>query len=209
MKTAVATIARVSLLVCAGFAGGALADNGQTSSDPQCVKSRCFTPSCYHQYAGGYYLRCPDGEHPLPKAEQTVPTEADRQSEQTAPGTSAQGSGPPGGTGGAAAVQDMGGDWEFRLGASPKPMAVLRLRPSSTGALEGTLEQSLGGPVNRVSLQQVAVNGPAITFSTPGGKVFRGTLSSDHQTIVGDAGSPSWARVRPLAQALAEDAKNH
>ena len=75
-------------------------------------------------------------------------------------------------------------------------MAVLHLRPSSTGSLEGTLEQSLGAQSASVSLQDIQVNGATFTYTTPNGKQFRGTLSSDHQTIVGDAGSPTWTRAQ-------------
>jgi hypothetical protein len=193
MSTAVATFARVSLLLCAGFAGSALAQSDtQSNSGAQCVKTRCFTPSCYKQYAGGYFMSCPDGNHPLPKSEQTVQTEADR-NEQAALKQSSRESGPPSDP---AAVQAVAGDWEMRLGASPKPMAVLHLRPSSTGSLEGTLEQSLGAQSARVSLQDVEVSGATFTYTTPNGKQFRGTLSSDHQTIIGDAGSPTWTRAQ-------------
>jgi hypothetical protein len=193
MSTAVATFARVSLLLCAGFAGSALAQSDtQSNSGAQCVKTRCFTPSCYKQYAGGYYMNCPDGHHPLPKSEQTVQTEADR-NEQAELKQSSRESGPPSDP---AAVQAVAGDWELRLGASPKPMAVLHLRPSSTGSLEGTLEQSLGAQSARVSLQDVEVSGATFTYTTPNGKQFRGTLSSDHQTIIGDAGNPTWTRAQ-------------
>lgn len=210
MNIAMATFARVLLLLCAGFAGSVLAQsNSQASSDQQCVKTRCPSPSCFRQYAGGYFMHCPDGNHPLPKSEQTQPTEADRQNGETAPSQSPRENGPAHQGGDTSAVQVVGGDWEFRLGASPKPMAVLRLRPNSTGSLEGTLEQSLGVPSKRVSLQDVEVSGTTITYTTPGGNTFRGTLSSDRQTIVGDAGSPTWTLVRPLARALAEDAKTH
>jgi hypothetical protein len=207
MKIAMAALARISLLLCAGLAGGALADSNTPSSDPQCVKTRCFTPSCYHQYAGGYFMHCPDGNHPLPTSEQTVPTEADRQTDQRAPSRSPRESGQPHPSD-LSAAQDVGGDWELRLGASPKPLAVLRLRPSSTGSVQGTLEQSLGAQSNRVSLEDVAISGTTISYSTPNGRQFHGTLSSDHQTIVGDAGSPTWTRVRPLSQALADDAES-
>jgi hypothetical protein len=79
MNTAVGAFARISLLLCAGFASSALAQGDtQSNSSALCTKTRCFTPSCYRQYAGGYYMSCPDGKHPLPKSEQTVPTEADR-----------------------------------------------------------------------------------------------------------------------------------
>jgi hypothetical protein len=193
MSTAVATFAKVSLLLCAGFAGSALAQSDtQSNSGAQCVKTRCFTPSCFRQYAGGYFMSCPDGNHPLPKSEQTVQTEADR-NEQAALKPSSRESGPPSDP---AAVQAVAGDWELRLGASPKPMAVLHLRPSSTGSLEGTLEQSLGAQSARVSLQDVEVSGATFTYTTPNGKQFRGTLSSDHQTIIGDAGSPTWTRAK-------------
>jgi hypothetical protein len=59
-----------------------------------------------------------------------------------------------------------------------------------------------------VKLQDVEVSGATITYTTPGGTKFRGTLSSDRQTIVGDAGSPTWKRVRTLSQAVAEDVSN-
>jgi hypothetical protein len=192
MSTALVTFARVSLLLCAGFAGGALAQSG-TPGNPgaQCVKTRCFQPTCYKQYAGGYYLSCPDGDHPLPKSEQTVQTEADR-NEQAALKQSARQSGPPSDP---AAVQAVAGDWELRMGGAPKPLAILHLRPGSTGSLEGTLEQSLGAQSASVSLQDVEVSGATFTYTTPNGKQFRGTLSSDHQTIVGDAGSPTWTRA--------------
>jgi hypothetical protein len=154
------------------------------------VKTRCWTPSCYHQYAGGYFYHCPDGDHPLPKSEQTVPTEADRNS---APDPSLQPRAhsqlDP------TAIQAVTGDWELRLGASPKPLAVLHLRPGATGYLEGSLEQSLGAPGQRVMLRDVDVSGSTITYTTPGGTSFRGTLSGDGQSIVGEPGSPTWQRV--------------
>jgi hypothetical protein len=140
-------------------------------------------------------------------SQRTVPTEADRQTEQTAPSQSPRESGQPRPSD-PSAIQAVGGDWEFRLGASPKPLAVLRLRPNSTGSMQGTLEQSLGAQSMRVTLQDVAISGSTISYVTPGGREFHGTLSNDHQTIVGEAGSPTWTRVRPLAQALAEDAKS-
>src|ERR1700753_4474379 len=82
MSTAVTALARVSLFLGAGFAGSVLAQSDtQSNLGAQCVKTRCFTPSCYKQYAGGYYMNCPDGHHPLPASEQTVQTEADRTEE--------------------------------------------------------------------------------------------------------------------------------
>src|ERR1700722_12104701 len=193
MSIAVRTFARISLLLCAGFAGSALAQSDtQGNFSAQCAKTRCFTPSCYKQYAGGYYMSCPDGHHPLPKSEQTVQTEADR-NEQAELKQSSQKSGPPSDP---AAVQAVTGDWELRMGASPKPLAVLHLRPGATGSLEGTLEQSLGAQSASVSLQDVAVSGTTFSYTTPNGKQFRGTLSGDHQTIVGDAGSPTWTRAQ-------------
>ena len=193
MNTAVGAFARISLLLCAGFASSALAQGDtQSNSSAQCTKTRCFTPSCYRQYAGGYYMSCPDGKHPLPKSEQTVPTEADR-NEQAELKQSLQKSVPPSDP---AAVQAVAGDWELRMGASPKPLAVLHLRPGETGSLEGTLEQSLGAQSARVSLQDIEVSGATISYTTPNGKQFRGTLSSDRQTIVGDAGSPTWTRAQ-------------
>jgi hypothetical protein len=193
MSTAVATLARVSLLLCAGFTGSALAQSDtQSNTGVQCVKTRCITPSCYGHYAGGYYMRCPDGNHPLPKSEQTVQTEADR-NEQAEQKQSLQKRGPPSDP---AAVQSVAGDWELRMGASPKPLAVLHLRPGATGSLEGTLEQSLGAQLGGVSLQDIEVSGATLTYTTPNGKQFRGTLSSDHQTIIGDAGSTTWTRAQ-------------
>jgi hypothetical protein len=193
MSSAVGAFARVSLLLCAGFAGSALAQSDtQSNSNAQCTKTRCFTPSCFSQYAGGYYLSCPDGHHPLPKSEQTAPTEADR-NEQAELKRSLQKRGPPSDP---AAVQAIAGDWELRMGASPKPLAVLHLRPGATGSLEGTLEQSLGAQSAGVSLQDIEVSGTTFSYTTPNGKQFRGTLSSDHQTIVGDAGSPTWTRAQ-------------
>lgn len=184
--------ARISFfLLFAGFAGSALAQSdAQVSSGAQCVKTRCFQPTCFKQYAGGYYLSCPDGNHPVPESEQSGQSEADRE-EQAA--LKSRQSGPPIDP---AAIHAVAGDWELRLGASPKPMAVLHLRPSSTGSLEGTLEQSLGAQSASVSLQDIQVNGATFTYTTPNGKQFRGTLSSDHQTIVGDAGSPTWTRAQ-------------
>jgi hypothetical protein len=137
-------------------------------------------------------MSCPDGHHPLPKSEQTVQTEADRNEEAAAKQSSRE-SGPPSDP---AAVQAVAGDWELRIGASPKPMAVLHLRPSSTGSLEGTLEQSLGAQSARVNLQDVKISAGTLTYTTSNGKEFRGTLSGDHQAIVGDAGSPTWMRAR-------------
>jgi hypothetical protein len=193
MSTAAATFARVALFLCAGFAGSALAQSdAPSSSGAQCVKSRCFQPTCYKQYAGGYYLRCPDGIHPLPPSEQTVPTEADR-NEQAEKEQSSSRTRPPSDP---AAVQAVAGDWELRMGGSPKPLAIMHLRPGSTGSLEGTLEQSLGAQSARVSLQDVEISGATFTYTTPNGKEFRGTLSSDHQTIIGDAGGPTWTRAQ-------------
>jgi hypothetical protein len=193
MSSTTATFARVSLLLCASFAGSALAQSdAQSNSGAQCVKSRCFQPSCYKQYAGGYYLRCPDGNRPLPESEQTVETEADR-NEQAEVKQSSRQSGPPSDP---AAVQAVAGDWELRMGGSPKPLAILHLRPDSNGSLEGTLEQSVGAQSARVSLQDVEVSGATFTYTTPNGKQFRGTLSGDHQTIIGDAGSPTWTRAQ-------------
>jgi hypothetical protein len=180
MNTAVGAFARVSLLLCAGFAGSALAQSDtQSNSSAQCAKTRCFTPSCYKQYAGGYYMSCPDGHHPLPKSEQTVPTEADR-NEQAELKQSLQKSGPPSDP---AAVQAVTCDWELRMSASPKPLAVLHLRPGVTGSLEGTLEQSLGAQPARVSLQDLEVSGTTFSYTTPNGKQFRGTLSGDRQLL--------------------------
>jgi hypothetical protein len=121
-----------------------------------------------------------------------VPTEADR-NEQAELKQSLQKSVPPSDP---AAIQAIAGDWELRMGATPKPLAVLHLRPGATGSLEGTLEQSLGAQSASVSLQGVAVSGTTFSYTTPNGKEFRGTLSSDHQTIVGDAGSPTWTRAQ-------------
>src|ERR1700733_7101152 len=193
MSIAVRTFARISLLFCAGFAGSALAQSDtQSNSSAPCAKTRCFTPSCYKQYAGGYYMSCPDGHHPLSKSEQTVPTEADR-NEQAELKQSLQKSARPSDP---AAVQAVAGDWELRMGVTPKPLAVLHLQPGASGSLEGTLEQSLGAQSARVSLQDVEVSGATLTYTTPNGKQFRGTLSSDHQTIIGDAGSPTWTRAQ-------------
>jgi hypothetical protein len=97
MNTAVATFARISLLLCAGFAGSALAP-------------------------------------PLPKSEQTVQTEADR-NEQAELKQSSRASSTPSDP---AAVQAVAGDWELRLGTSSKPMAVLRLRPARWKALSNS-----------------------------------------------------------------------
>jgi hypothetical protein len=193
MSTALNALARVSILWCAGIAGSALGQSDtQSYSGAQCAKTRCFTPSCYKQYAGGYYMSCPDGHHPLPKSEQTVETEADR-NEQAELKESLKKSHPPSDP---AAVQAVTGDWELRLGASPKPMMILHLRPSATGSLEGTLEPALGAPLAGVSLQDADISGSTITFTAPNGKEFRGTLSSDHQTITGDAGGPTWTRAQ-------------
>jgi hypothetical protein len=192
MSTVVGAFPRVSVLLCAGLAGAALAQSDtQSSLSAQCAKTRCFTPSCYRQYAGGYYMSCPDGNHPLPKSEQTVPTEADRN--EQAELKQSQKSAPPSDP---AAIQAVAGDWELRMGAVPKPLAVLHLRPGTTGSLEGTLEQTLGPQSARVSLQDVAISGTTLSYTTPNGKEFRGTLSSDRQTIVGEAGSPTWTRAQ-------------
>ena len=69
-----------------------------------------------------------------------------------------------------AGVQAIAGDWELRMGATPKPLAVLHLRPGATGSLEGTLEQSLGAQSASVSLQGVAVSGTTFSYTTPNGK---------------------------------------
>jgi hypothetical protein len=47
-----------------------------------------------------------------------------------------------------------------------------------------------------VSLQDVEISGAVFTYTTPNGKQFRGTLSSDHQTIIGDAGGTTWTRAQ-------------
>jgi hypothetical protein len=138
-------------------------------------------------------MLCPPGVQPPPKSQQTAPPAADRN--DSTPDhelqKSAQTHLDP------AAVQAFKGDWEFRLGAAPKPMAVLHLRPGDTGTLEGSLEQSFGATSQQVPLQDVEVNGSIVTYTTSGGRKFRGTLSNDGQKIVGEAGSPTWQREKP------------
>lgn len=195
------SLARALLLLSAAYASHALAENDTgVSIDPACVKTRCFAPSCFYRY-GEYFLRCPNGDHPLPGREQSQSSNEPKP-ESKPPAPSAQ-------PVSRAALEQIAGDWELRLGASPRPLAVLRLRPDPGGALAGHLEQSFGASSQRVTLQGIQLKGTSITYMTPGGKEFRGTLSEDRQTIVGEDGSPTWTRVRTLSQALAEDANGH
>lgn len=181
---------------CAGLATAALAQSdAQTSSDQGCVKTRCFTPSCYHQYAGGYYMRCPNGNHPLP------PDQIYPQQQQPQEPADTVNDAPPG-----VALQEVAGDWEVRMGNSGRALAALHLRLSPSGSLTGTLETLLPQP-QRVKLEEVRVSGKTVIYKVLNGNTKQGTFSSDGQTINGEQGDPTWQRVRTLAQALAEDAK--
>lgn len=224
-RTTMLSMIRIGLL-CAGIAACMAAyPDAQPDPDSGCVKTRCFTPTCMRDNAGGYYMQCPPGPgrgcvkvrcnspdctrqnpdgysmqcpagvQPPPKSQRTAPPEADRSSADSTPDSASQNSAQthldP------AAVQALKGDWEFRVGAVPKPMAVLHLRPGAAGTLEGSLEQSIGAMAQRVPLQDIEVSGSNVTYTTSGGNKFHGTLSNDGQTIVGDAGSPTWQRVKP------------
>ena len=196
MNKALAGIFRSTRFCCAGFVTAVLAQSGaHATSDPDCVRTRCFTPSCYHQYAGGYYMRCPDGNHPVPAGQ-----EYPQQQQPPKPADTVKDV-PPG-----IALKDIAGDWEVRMGTSGRPLAALQLRLSPDGSLTGTL-QTLLPPPQRVKLEEVRVSGMTITYKTPNGDPKQGTLSSDGQTINAEEGGPTWQRVRTLAQALAEDAK--
>ena len=181
---------------CAGFATAVLAQSdAQTSSDPGCVRTRCFTPSCFSHYAGGYYMRCPNGDHPVPAGQEYPQQQQPQKPVDTVKDA------PPG-----VALQDVAGDWEVRMGTSGKALAALHLRLSPSGSLTGTLETLLPAP-QQVKLEEVRISGKTISYRALNGNTKQGTFSSDGQTIDGEQGSPTWQRVRTLAQALAEDAR--
>jgi hypothetical protein len=201
MKRAVASIVWATCVFCAGIATGVFAQSGAPSnSDQGCVKTRCSTPTCFSQYAGGYYMRCPNGNHPIPPARQAEQTQPNQQPQKPVDNVehSAQDVAP----------QDVAGDWDVRMGQSTSGavLATLHLRLSPGGSLTGTLETLLPSP-QRVRLEEVRISGTSITYRTLNGNTKQGTVSNDRQTISGEQGSPTWQRVRTLAQALAEDAK--
>jgi hypothetical protein len=194
MNRTVASIFRATCFFCAGFATAALAQSdAPAGSDQGCVKTRCSTPSCFRQYAGGYYMRCPNGNHPVPRG-QEYPQQPQKPVDIVKEA-------PPG-----VALQDVAGDWEVRMGTSGKALAALHLRLSPSGSLTGTLETLLT-PRQQVKLEEVRISGKTITYKTLNGNAKQGTFSGDGQTINGEQGDPTWQRVRTLAQALAEDAK--
>jgi hypothetical protein len=196
MNRTVASIFWTTCFFCAGFATAALAQSGApASSDQGCVRTRCFTPSCFHQYAGGYFMRCANGDHPVPRGQ-----EYPQQQQPQKPADTVK-EAPPG-----VALQDVAGDWEVRMGTSGKALAALHLRLSPNGSLTGTLETLLPAP-QRVKLEEVNMSGMTVTYKILNGNTKQGTFNSDGQTINGEQGSPTWQRVRTLAQALAEDAK--
>jgi hypothetical protein len=196
MNRDAASIVWTLCLFCTGFATAALAQSGaQASSDEGCVRTRCITPSCYGQYAGGYYMRCPNGNHPVPRGQEYPQQQQPQKPVDTVKEA------PPG-----VALQEVAGDWEVRMGASGKALAALHLRLSPSGSLTGTLETLLPAP-QQVKLEEVRISGKTITYKTLNGNAKQGTFSSDGQTINGEQGNPTWQRVRTLAQALTEDAK--
>jgi hypothetical protein len=195
MNRAVASIVWTTCCFFAGFATAALAQSGaQVSSDQVCVKTRCRTPTCFAQYAGGYYMRCPNGDHPIPpeQPQPQKPPHVDNVEHSPLD----------------VAPQDVAGDWETRMGrgTSGTVLAALHLRLGPSGSLTGTLETLLPAP-QRVTLEEVRISGKTITYKTLNGNAKHGTFNNDRQTINGEEGSPTWQRVRTLAQALAEDAK--
>jgi hypothetical protein len=140
-------------------------------------------------------MRCPDGDHPVPRGQEYPQQQQPQEPVDTVKDA------PPG-----VALQEVAGDWEVRMGNSGKALAALHLRLSPSGSLTGTLETLLPSP-QRVKLEEVRVSGKTITYKTLNGNTKQGTFSSDGQTISGEQGDPTWQRVRTLAQALAEDAK--
>jgi len=163
-----------------------VAAQGQTSTDG-CVKTRCFTPSCFRYTPGGYYMQCPDGSRHLiapPKPVEEKPVEA------------------------AISARDAAGDWEVRLdtGTISRVMAVLRLRLDASGALTGSIETMLPAP-QRVPVSDVKIEGKTLTYATSASSEFEGTFSDDFKTIARTSGGLVWQRARTLEQAQAADAK--
>jgi hypothetical protein len=200
MNRTAASIFCTTCIICAGFATAVLAQSGTpASSDQGCVKTRCQTPTCFAHYAGGYYMRCPNGDHPVPPGQEYP----QQQQPQKTPHVDNVEHSPLD-----VAPQDVAGDWETRMGqgTSGAVLMVLHLRLSPSGSLTGTLETRLPPP-QRVKLEEVGISGRTITYKTLNGNTQHGTFSNDRQTINGDEGSPTWQHVRTLAQALAEDAK--
>jgi hypothetical protein len=186
-----------ALCLCCAFAAGAFAQsNTPAGPDAACVKTRCSTPTCFRDYAGGWYMSCPDGNHRVP-AGQEYPQQPQ------APKPAEVKAAPPG-----IPLQDVAGDWEFRagFGTSGKAMAALHLRLSPSGELTGTLETLLP-PTQKLKLEEVRVSGKTITYRPLNGNLKQGTISNDGQSIYGEQGNPTWQRVRTLPQALADDAK--
>ena len=140
-------------------------------------------------------MRCPDGNHPVPAGQEYPQQQQPQEPVDTVKDA------PPG-----VALQDVAGDWEVRMGPSGKALAALHLRLSPSGSLTGTLETLLT-PRQQVKLEEVRISGKTIIYKTLNGDAKQGTFSSDGQTINGEQGDPTWQRVRTLAQALAEDAK--
>ncbi len=194
MNRAVASVVWTTCFFGAGFATGVLAQSSApASSDQGCVKTHCQVASCFARYVGGNYMKCPNGDHPVPRG-QEYPQQPQKPVDIVKEA-------PPG-----VALQDVAGDWEVRMGTSGKALAALHLRLSPSGSLTGTLETLLT-PRQQVKLEEVRISGKTITYKTLNGYAKQGTFSGDGQTINGEQGNPTWQRVRTLAQALAEDAK--
>jgi hypothetical protein len=140
-------------------------------------------------------MKCPNGDHPVPRGQEYPQQQQPQKPVDTVKDA------PPG-----VPLQEIAGDWEVRMGASGKALAALHLRLSPSGSLTGTLETLLT-PRQQVQLDEVRISGMTITYKTLNGNAKQGTLSGDGQTINGEDGDPTWQRVRTLAQALAEDAK--
>jgi len=163
-----------------------IAAQGQTSEDG-CVKTRCFTPSCFRYTPGGYYMQCPDGSRHLisqPKPIEQKPVDP------------------------LIPLRDAAGDWEVRLetGTFSKVMAVLRLRLDKNDSLTGSIETFLPVP-QRVPLTDVKIEGKTLSYTTSASSEFQGTFSDDGKTIVRTTGGLTWQRTRTLEQAQAADAK--
>lgn len=103
----------------------------------------------------------------------------------------------------------LAGDWEWEIGGPNK--AVLHLRAAADGTLTGTLDMNFGGTANRQNLTDVKLAGDTLTYAMPNGGGFKGELSKDEQSIVGNASGSatviSWQRARSAGAALAADAR--
>ncbi|MGB6355388.1 MAG: hypothetical protein WBF21_15545, partial [Steroidobacteraceae bacterium] len=178
----------LACLLCAGCLIS-LGAQGQTSTDG-CVKTRCFTPSCFRYTPGGYYMQCPDGSRHL------IVQKPEQESSEHKP------------VEGAISPRDAAGDWEVRLemGTVSRLMAVLRLRLDKSGALTGSIETLMPAP-QRVPLSDVKIEGKTLSYTTSANSEFQGTFSDDGKSIVRTTGGLTWQRARTLEQAQAADAK--